>query len=152
SPALPAIAASVLAGCSHKYVGSGYATSTKSVLDPIVAYATQISWKRELTMGDLAAACAALVAAAALWLAWHQLRALNRQTRATVLLSLDQRWESQDVIDLREELESLIRKVEREAGRQSTEGVAVSPADLFPERLERLRVEEPERYFKLFRL
>src|SRR5262245_14603383 len=73
-----------LAGCARErhYIGSGYATSTTSSLDPVITFVRSISWKREVTLGDIATASAAIVAVLALWLAWGQLKGLGLQTRA----------------------------------------------------------------------
>ncbi len=113
----------------------------------------EVSLKKEVTLGDLATIATAVVAMCALWLAWYQLRGLARQTRATVLLTLDERWESAEVVALRQELEKLIRETAEEAKRRPATGRGLlTPADLFPDRLEKLRNDDPDTYSKLFRL
>jgi hypothetical protein len=82
--------ASAFAGCAqgHHHVGSGYATSTTN---PITSFLISISWNRELTFADTTTAATAFVAVLAVILAWGQLRRLSRQTRADVLLAMDER-------------------------------------------------------------
>jgi hypothetical protein len=105
-----------------------------------------VSFKKEITAGDVATIALVIVGLVTLTVAWYQIRALARQTRASVLLSLDERWESGEVLKLREKLEALIQEVQADAGG----GVTV--VELFPARLQRLRREAPEKYWELFRL
>jgi hypothetical protein len=51
-------------------------------------------FKREITLGDVSICVAVIVAMAAAWIAWFQLRGLARRTRPMVLLHLDERWAS----------------------------------------------------------
>ena len=106
-----------------------------------------ISFKKEITAGDIATIALAVVGLFALAVAWYQIRAVARQTRASVLLSLDERWESGEVLKLREKLEALIQEVQADAAR-----TGVTVVELFPKRLQRLRGEAPARYSELFRL
>ncbi len=117
-----AFVALIIAGCAptHQHVGSGYATSTTNPVAAFVASLKHIAWKKESTLGDIATASAALVAVLALILAWVQLRGLSRQSRADVLLKLDERWESKDVVVLREEVDRFIKEIQAKAIQQQT--------------------------------
>ena len=106
-----------------------------------------VSFKRDISLGDIATIALVVVGLSALGVAWYQLRAVARQTRAGVLLELDERWESGEVLALRRKLEALIQEVQTDAARER-----VTVAELFPDRLRRLREEAPERYWELFRL
>ncbi len=143
--------ASTLAACtqSHKQIGSGYVTA---VANPVAAFSGSISWKKELTLGDTATAVAAIIAVLALWIAWIQLRGLSRQSRADVLLKMDERWESTEVVALRRVLEDFIAEVQRKAATISQSGFPTRAEDLFATELDALAGTDAVRYGKLFRL
>jgi hypothetical protein len=110
------------------------------------------TFKDEVTLGDVATSFLAVITILALCVAWYQLRGFSRQTRASVLLALDERWESGDLVLLREDLEIFIREVVDEAKRRSTPQRPVTTKEIFPERLEALRTADPDRHLRLFRL
>ena len=145
----------IIAGCAptHQHVGSGYATSTTNPVAAFVASLKHIAWKKEITLGDIATASAALVAVLALILAWVQLRGLSRQSRADVLLKLDERWESKDVVVLREEVDRFIKEIQAKAIQQQTlSGHPVTAEALFPGELDQLRFGRSDRYGQLVRV
>src|SRR6266851_7007686 len=74
---------------------------------------------KTISLGDMGTIAAALVAIAALFLAWGQLRGLSRQTRASLLLTLDERWEGKDLADERKTLLVFKRQVTEEAERET---------------------------------
>jgi hypothetical protein len=78
------------------------------------------------------------------------------QTRAAVLLSLDQRWESEPMLTCRADLEVLIVEVKSEAARvwrgQPESEIRKRSADLYAERLARMADENRERYIRLLRI
>jgi hypothetical protein len=102
--------------------------------------------KEDVTVGDLATTVLALIALGALIMAWYQLRGLSMQTRANILLSLDERWESGEVLKLREELNTFIVQVQNAATPQQT------AVDLFPASLKALHGRDAASYRKLIRL
>jgi len=78
------------------------------------------------------------------------------QTRAAVLLSLDQRWETEPLITCRADLMALIVEVKGEAaklwrGEADTEILARS-AELYAKRLARMAEENQRRYMQLMRI
>jgi hypothetical protein len=78
------------------------------------------------------------------------------QTRAAVLLSLDQRWESELMLTFRSDLEVLIIEVKTEAARlwrgQPESEIRKRSADLYAERLARMADENPQQYVRIFRI
>jgi hypothetical protein len=84
--------------------------------------------------------------------------ALNQQlqTRATVLLSLDQRWESEPMLSSRVDLDTLIVDVKGEAAKlwlgQPEIEIRKRSADLYAARLARMAEEDRQQYIKLFRI
>lgn len=96
---------------------------------------------------DLATLVGALVAVTALFLGWYQLRGSTLQARATVLLSLDQRWEV-ELDGARKALYALVDRV-------TAVGAPATPA-LFEAELARLRTSgtsaDREEYRALFRV
>ncbi|MGB8411328.1 MAG: hypothetical protein WCE23_00730 [Candidatus Binatus sp.] len=78
------------------------------------------------------------------------------QTRAAVLLSLDQRWESEPMLTFRADLEVLIVEVKTEAAKtwrgQPESEIRKRSADLYAERLARMADENRERYIRLLRI
>jgi len=122
----------------------------------LTQFLRDLTLKREITVGDIATSAAVVVAVMAAWFAWSQLRGLSRQTRATVLLTLDERWESEHMFTLRKEYEDFLEHAFSEANRRSTRQRPVDVLQVCGELLEALRVsrdaKEAERYSKLFRL
>lgn len=111
-----------------------------------------LTLKNDVSVGDLATAAAVVIAVVALLLGWYQLRGLTRQTRATALLALDERWEGAEMAGARADLERVIRAVQAEAVRRSTPQNQVSEIDVFPEALEELRRLDPGRHTQLLRI
>jgi hypothetical protein len=107
--------------------------------------------KSDVSVGDLATAAAVVIAVVALLLGWYQLRGLTRQTRATALLALDERWEGPEMTAVRAELERVIEAVQLESRRRSTARNRVWPVDIFPDALEQLRQVDPARHSQLLR-
>jgi hypothetical protein len=115
----------------------------------IIKFLNDLKLKAEITVGDGATVLAACAALLALVLGWHQLRGLTQQTRATVLLTLDARWEGEELLPSRTQLNTFVDEVRRKAGEQQ-----VAAGDLFPTELERLRTSGVDRegYLKLMKL
>ena len=111
-----------------------------------------LTLKSDVSVGDLATAAAVFIAVVALLLGWYQLRGLTRQTRATALLALDERWEGPEMAVVRADLERIIAAVQAEAVRRSTPQNEVSEIDVFPEALEELRRFDPGRHTQLLRI
>lgn len=118
----------------------------------ILNFWNALKLKPEVTIGDLATALLALVTFGAFFLAWYQLRGLTRQTRATVLLALDERWEGTDLRSVRDDFSTFSDRVEGEAKRQSTPKRVVTAEELFPAQLEAMRTGEREKYQNIFRM
>jgi type II secretory pathway pseudopilin PulG len=84
--------------------------------------------------------------------------ALNQelQTRATVLLSLDQRWENEPMLAYRADLEALIVNVKTEAAKlwlgQPESEIRKRSADLYAARLALMADENRQQYIKLLRI
>jgi hypothetical protein len=79
-------------------------------------------------------------------------RNVELQTRATVLLTLDERWESEPMLSVRRELQILISVVEAEvalAGSLSADAIRLRTAPVFAARLDRMRRDDFEQYFRL---
>ena len=120
-----------------------------------------------IDIGNLALAVIALVALVA---AWRQLRTMQddsqtqiniakgqeRATRASVLLSLDERFGSQPMVDGRAEIAGVIDRVNKRADelypgyeRKEKRKRAI---DLYPDELEKMRTAaSPDPYFRLMR-
>ena len=77
------------------------------------------------------------------------------QTRAAVLLSLDQRWEN-EMLTCRADLEALIVEVKNEAAKvwrgEPESEIRRKSADLYAERLARMADEDRLRYMQLLRI
>jgi len=105
--------------------------------------------KAEVSVGDLATAMVAMVSVLALWCAWFQLRGIGTQTRANVLLELDQRWESREMLAVRRELNDFLDRAR---------GMVHAGSPTLPEivaaELERMRTTPADRttYLKLLRI
>jgi hypothetical protein len=109
----------------------------------------------------------AAIAALALWFAWRQVREmqdstrkqadsahnLELQTRANVLLTLDERWETEPMLSVRRELQLLRLTVESELSRSDPSSATtfqVPPA--FAGKLDQLLAEDFEKYLRLYRI
>jgi hypothetical protein len=78
------------------------------------------------------------------------------QTRAAVLLSLDQRWETEPMLAYRADLDALIVEVKNEAaklwrGQPDTE-ILQRSAELYAKRFARMAEENRQRYMHLMRI
>jgi hypothetical protein len=104
---------------------------------------------------------AMLVAIAAIFVAWRQLRAAGNQiaaaiiqTRAGTMLALDQRWETEPLISARKELLEFANAIREEARTTldylSTEEQQKKCLEQFAERLHQLRWSDYEKYNKFF--
>jgi hypothetical protein len=78
------------------------------------------------------------------------------QLRASVLLTLDQRWESEPLVSMREELQSLVKDVLVESAtrwpERSMGDLRRLSAPSFASRLKELGEREPSRYIRLFQI
>jgi hypothetical protein len=78
------------------------------------------------------------------------------QTRAAVLLSLDQRWESEPMLTFRTDLEVLIIEIKTEAAKRwrglPESVIRQRSADLYAESLALMADENRERYMRLLRI
>lgn len=100
-----------------------------------------------------------LVAAIALWaliVAWRQLSTMSLQARAGILLSLDQRWESEPLTSIRALVRVLVDKVAEDARRRGpglTEAQRrARSAEIYADELQQKRTQTPEEYSRLFQL
>jgi hypothetical protein len=102
---------------------------------------------------DLTNIVLAGVAIVALWAAWRQLHLTQLATRASVLLSLDERFGTQAMLDARNEMMSLLTRVykitEEQWGGLSTDARNEKGRDLYPVELEKMRKESSESYSRL---
>jgi hypothetical protein len=109
----------------------------------------------------------ATIAALALWFAWRQVREMQEstrrqadsarnvelQTRANILLTLDERWETEPMLSVRRELGILISVVEAELARadpQSRDVLRLRTAPALAARLDQLRREDFEQILSAF--
>jgi hypothetical protein len=112
----------------------------------------------------------ALIAVGALLFAREQIRQMQTtnsmqveslqkqelQMRATVLLALDERWESASMQEVRGEMEALIRGAKNEAldrwpGQREID-LRNRSAEIYAAILQDFRINDPERYIRLFRV
>jgi hypothetical protein len=118
---------------------------------------------------ELTGIALATIAALALWFAWRQVREMQEstrrqadsarnvelQTRANILLTLDERWETEPMLSVRRELEILISVVEAELARadpQSRDVLRLRRAPVLAARLDQMRREDFEQYFRLCKI
>jgi hypothetical protein len=118
---------------------------------------------------ELTGIALATIAALALWFAWRQVREMQEstrrqadsarnvelQTRANILLTLDERWETEPMLSVRRELEILISVVEAELARadpQSRDLLRLRRAPVLAARLDQMRREDFEQYFRLCKI
>jgi hypothetical protein len=116
---------------------------------------------------ELTGIALATIAALALWFAWRQVREMQEstrrqadsarnvelQTRANVLLTLDERWETEPMLSVRRELGILISVVEAELARadpQSRDVLRLRTAPALAARLDQLRREDFEQILSAF--
>jgi hypothetical protein len=110
------------------------------------------------------------IAGLALWFAWRQVREMQEstrkqadsarnlelQTRANILLTLDQRWETKPMLGVRRELQTLISMVEGEllkaAGPIPADALKLRTAPLFVVSLNQMRVDDFKKYFRLYKI
>ena len=106
----------------------------------------------DLALGDWAAIAALVVAFVALFQFWRTVR----QNRATILLSLDQRWNGAPMLDARAILYKLMQDVDAEAAKDYPGApparVREKSETLFAERLENIHRTKLSDYEKLKRL
>lgn len=108
---------------------------------------SELELSTTVSLGDVGTFAAALVALLALLFTWVQIRHLAQQSRATLLLTLDERWESKEMAEDRQCLNQFKRSVREEAEKKSP---PVTAASLFPASLKALRTDKPEDYARLF--
>ena len=124
-----------------------------------------INWNFELTNPLLI-----FIASAALIFAWWQVRAMGesnrklaesavsqeRQARASILLSLDERWESETVTTAIAELQALISEVENNLAARHPEtnlaDLRRRSAPIYLAKLQEMERREPKRYLRIFRV
>jgi hypothetical protein len=124
-----------------------------------------VNWNFELTTPVLIG-----IASGALIFAWWQVRAMHesnrklaesavsqeRQARARVLLSLDERWESETVTTAIAELQALISEVENDLVRRHPEtnlaDLRRRSAPIYLAKLREMERREPSRYLRIFRI
>ncbi len=124
-----------------------------------------VNWNFEITNVALIG-----VASGALIFAWWQVRAMResnrklaesaesqeRQARAGVLLSLDERWESETVTAAIAELQALIHEVEDTLANNypgtSLADLRRRSASVYLAKLREMEKREPKRYLRIFRV
>ena len=116
---------------------------------------------------ELTGVVIAAIAALALWFAWRQVREMQEstrkqadsarnvelQTRANILLTLDERWETEPMLSVCRELQLLRLTVESELARSdpgSATMFQVPPA--FAAKLDDLLAQDFEKYLRLYRI
>jgi len=116
----------------------------------VYRFGNALTLKAEATIGDVASVVLVLVTLCALSIAWYQLLGLSRQTRATILTALDERWEGAEIVDWR----IVFGKFQQEVSRSKPAGLESRQA--FADELSRLHdskaQEDREKYVKLMRL
>ncbi|MGH7842457.1 MAG: hypothetical protein ACREQD_00790 [Candidatus Binataceae bacterium] len=116
---------------------------------------------------ELTGIALAVVAALALWFARRQLlemqastdkqaesaRQLELQTRANILLTLDQRWEGAPLSNIRRELQVLIAEAEAAIpGSPSPDSLHLLRAPVLTTKLEAMRKADFPKYFRLYKI
>src|SRR5262249_38276124 len=86
----------------------------------------------------------------------ESLKKQELQMRANVLLTLDERWESASMQDVRGEMEALIRDAKSEAfsrwpGQREVD-LRNRSAEIYAATLQNFRINAPDRYIRLFRV
>lgn len=110
---------------------------------------------------ELSGVLLAIIATVALFFAYRQVQQMQetntmdlRQGRASVLLALDERWESAEMQVVRVEMEALVREVQTEALKRWPKAVGQidRSGDIYAERLEDFRKNAYPKYLQLFRI
>jgi hypothetical protein len=109
-----------------------------------------------LSLSNVLAVVTAVGVLAAGLAAWFQLRTMSRQMLATTLLTLDDRWESDSLKPARDALRTLAKEVGEEI-RKNRPGATAEDwlrlaGEMFPDRLQRMKEEDPATHETLLRI
>lgn len=83
-------------------------------------------------------------------------KAAELETRATLLLKLDTRWNNRDLVDIQQDLQEVMDKIEAEAekrwGHLDPKAIRDNSSELYAEKLREIRDSQRETYRKYMRL
>ena len=123
----------------------------------MVVYFIQQDSSGWITISNVITGGAVLVALLGAIIAWRQLRTMADQMRATNLMALDDRWESDSFKPVRDEMQKLTREVSDAIAQNRKSATATERLsqswEMYAERLYQLqRLQEPTQYELLLRV